>query len=132
MKPLPGGAGFGGVARKPISRPIVLALIAVLAIVAARMIFGQHDNAYERVARDVTAALQKNDVAAVRSYQEAGMAANVTASRVGRGADDLAPLGTIKSVKQTSFDNDTGFYGFDVDPDKKIVRFHYDEPLLTK
>jgi len=131
--------------RRPISRPIALGLILLLVIVAGRLIFGHHENKYERIASAVTLALQKNDVAAVKQYQNAETATHVTASRVGRGADTLGPLGSLKSVKQTAVDDDTRMHQFDVtfdkatvhetikfDPDDKIVMFRYDEPILTK
>ncbi len=148
MKPLPGVAGATGaasIARKPLSRPVVLGIIVILVVVAARLIFGHHENKWERIAGDVTQALQKNDVAAVKSYQNAETATHVTASRVGRGADTLGPLGTMKTVKQTAVDDDTRIHQFDVtfdkgtvretikfDPDDKIVSFRYDEPILSK
>jgi len=139
------GGGAPGIARRPISRPIVLGLIVLLAFVAFRLVFGHHESKFERIASAVTQALQKNDVAAVKQYQNAETATLVTASRVGRGADTLAPLGAIKDVKQTSADDDTRTHQFSVtfdrgtvhetikfDPDDKIVSFRYDEPILTK
>ena len=135
----------GGVARKPISRPVVLILIVLLVFVAARLVFGHHENKWERIASGVTQALQKNDVAAVKQYQNAETATRVTASRVGRGADTLTPLGSLKNVKQTAVDDATRIHQFTVtfdkgtlhetikfDPDDKIVAFRYDEPMLTK
>ncbi len=140
-----GGTGTASIARKPIGRPIVIALIVLLLFVALRLIFGHHENKWERIATGVTQALQKNDVAGVKQYQNAETATLVTASRVGRGADTLAPLGTLKTVKQTAVDDDTRVHQFDVtfdkgtvhetikfDPDDKIVSFRYDEPILTK
>ncbi len=145
MKPLPAGVGATSAARRPISRPIVLATIVVLVLVAARLIFGHHANKFERIAQNVTEALQKNDVAAVRRYQNAETATHVTASRVGRGADTLAPLGAIKRVEQLQSNDDTRVNQFEVtfekgtvhetikfDPDDKIVSFRYDEPVLSK
>ncbi len=145
MKATPALGGSGGIARRPIARPVVLVVIVLLIIVAFRLIFGHHENAYERIATGVTEALQKNDVAGVKKYQNAETATHVTASRVGRGADTLAPLGSLKSVKQTAVDDDTRVHQFDVtfdrgsvhetikfDPDEKIVSFRYDEPILGK
>jgi hypothetical protein len=140
------GGGVGAsVARKPLGRPAVLILIVLLAFVAFRLIFGHHESKYERIASDVTLALQKNDVAAVKQYQNAETATHVTASRVGRGADTFGPLGSLKSVKQVAVDDDTRIHQFDVtfdkatvhetikfDPDDKIVSFRYDEPMLTR
>jgi hypothetical protein len=140
-----GGGRGPSIARRPISRPIALGIIVLLVIVAGRLIFGHHENKYEHVAAGVTRALQKNDVAGVKQYQNVETATYVTASVVGRGADTLAPLGALKRVKQTAADDDTRIHQFDVtfdkgtlhetikfDPDDKIVSFRYDEPVLTK
>ena len=144
MKSLPGSTP-ASIARRPLSRPVVVLVMVLLIGIALRLVFGHHENKYERLAGDVTQALQKNDVAAVKRYQNAETATHVTASRVGRGADTLAPLGTMKGVKETSVDADTRVHQFDVrfdkgsvhetvkfDPDDKIVSFRYDEPILSK
>jgi hypothetical protein len=131
--------------RKPLSRPVSLVLIAIIAFIAFRLVFSHHDNKYETIAAGVTKALQANDIAGVKRYQNAETATQVTASRVGRGADALAPLGSFKSIKETSADADSRVHQFTVtfdkgtlhetikfDPDDKIVSFRYDDPILTK
>jgi hypothetical protein len=139
------GSGGATFARRPRNRPIVVGLIVLLLVVAVRLLFGHHETKFEHIAASVTQALQKNDVAGVKQYQNAETATLVTASVVGRGADALAPLGALKRVKQTSADPDTRIHLFDVtfdkgtmhetikfDPDDKIVSFRYDDIILTK
>ena len=135
------GSGTAGVAR-PSRRPLLLAILAivVVALVLRACIF--HENPYERIARDVTVAVQHNDFAAVNKFQNA--ATTVTRERVGRAADALAPLGDVKSVKQTAVNADTGVYDFDLafahgklheriqfDRERKIVHFGYDHVEKT-
>jgi hypothetical protein len=147
MKP---AAAVAGGAVRPAPSPgqrrlTSLILIALVVIMALRLIFAHHPSKYETIAKDVTVALQKNDVEGVKRWQNAETATHVTASRVGRGADALAPLGAYKNIKETSTDADTRTHQFDLtfdkgtlhetikfDPDDKIVTFHYDEPNLTK
>jgi hypothetical protein len=118
-----------------------LTLVVIVAIAALLRACFVHDNTFEKIARDVTVALQHDDVATVMKYQNAETATEVNRERVGRAADTLAPLGSFRSVKQTSVDNDTRIHDFDLrfehgvvhetikfDPEGKIVRFHYDPP----
>jgi hypothetical protein len=130
--------------RAPVSSPrgrqIMIAVIAVLAILVLIKIFKPHENRYEKLAYDVTIALQNNDVDSVKKYQNAETATLVTRGIVGRAADRLAPLGKLKSVKETTpsgspdrvhefdvaFDKGRVHEKIKVDPDFKIVRFEYD------
>jgi hypothetical protein len=102
-------------------------------------------SSYEAIARDVTIALQHDDLATVDKYQNAETAAQLDHARVGRAADALAPLGDLKSVKETDAVPDRRIYDFDLtfadgtlhekimfDPQNKIVAFHYDAPQLHK
>jgi hypothetical protein len=120
---------------------LLVALLLVASVLHS--LFGHHENAYEHVADEVTVALQHDDVAVVKRFQNAETATHVTAALVGRGADTFAPLGALKSVKETSADADTRVHQFDLtfekgtvhetirfDPDGKVVNFRYDEPTL--
>ncbi len=144
MKP---AAAIGGTPAAPKQRQqtLTLILIVLAGAIVSRLFFAHHENRWETIAAGVTQALQKNDVEGVKRYQNAETATHVTASRVGRGADALSPLGTLKTVKETSVDADTRVHQFDVtfvkgtvhetikfDPDNKIVSFRYDEPVLSK
>jgi len=120
-------------------RMIVYVLIAIVVIVLVRGLFF-HENKYEKLARDVTVALQKNDLAAVEKYQNAETATEVNRGIVGRAADKLAPLGNIKRVKEitgsdaparghefaVTFDHGTVDEKMRLDPQDKIVSFNYD------
>jgi hypothetical protein len=145
MKPATAIAGARPAPSPGQRRITSLLLIVLVAMLAVRLIFGHHPSKEETIAKDVTVALQKNDVEGVRKFQNAETATHVTASRVGRGADALAPLGSYKTIKETSADPDTRVHHFTLtfdkgtldetikfDPDDKIVVFHYDEPNLTK
>jgi hypothetical protein len=141
---LPGrGASAAATARPPRMRLLLLLAAVVLVALALRACFF-HENGYERAAREVTAALQHNDLATVQRYQNAETATEVNRERVGRAADTLAPLGNITGVKQTAVDGATRVYDFDLsfqhgkvhetikfDPNQKIVRFHYDAPVKS-
>jgi hypothetical protein len=125
----------------PRGRQLVFALIALVVILVLIKLFMPHENKYEKLARNVTAALQSNDVDAVKKYQNAETATLVNRGIVGRAADILAPLGKIKSVKETTpqdaadrthefdiaFEKGAIHEKFKVDPDAKIVTFAYEK-----
>ena len=126
----------------PRGRQILFAAIALVVIVLlVKAVFGHHANTYEKLAYDETAALQNNDVDAVRKYQNAETATMITRGLVGRAADRLVPLGKITSVKEvTPTDDPPRVHEFDVafakgmvhekmkvDPDSKIVHFEYNK-----
>lgn len=89
------------------------------------------------LAHDLTMALQSNDVAAVKSYQDATTAAMITPEIVAHAAKQLSPLGSIKSVNDVTpggapvhifdvtFDHGVVREKIKVDPDFKIVQFAY-------
>lgn len=121
-----------------------LTLVVIVAIAALLRACFAHEGTFEKIARDVTVALQHDDVATVLKYQNAETATEVNRERVGRAADALSPLGSFKGVKQTSVNNDTRVHDFDLrfdhgtvhetikfDPEGKIVRFHYDPPTRS-
>jgi hypothetical protein len=144
MRPQPtgGGAAVGsaGAGLPPNQRRlIVYAVVAIIVIVLVRGLFF-HENKYEKIARDVTVALQKNDLATVEKYQNAETATEVNRGIVGRAADKLAPLGSLKRVKEitgsnapvrgheftVTFDRGTVDEKMRLDPQDKIVSFSYD------
>jgi hypothetical protein len=127
------------VAANPRGRQLLIALVAVIVIVALFKLFGPHENRYEKIAREVTVALQNNDIETVKKYQNAETATLVTRGIVGRAADRLAPFGKLKSVKETTpsdapdrvhefnvtFANGAVIETIKFDPDSKIVHFGY-------
>lgn len=128
-------------ASNPRGRQLLIALVALIVIFGLIKVFGPHENKYEKLARNVTVALQSNDVDAVKKYQNAETATTVNRGIVGRAADRLAPLGKLKDVKEvTAQDAPDRVHEFDVtfergtihekikvDPDFKIVHFQYDK-----
>ncbi len=98
------------------------------------------ENRYEKIADGMTHALQANDLAGVQKYQNAETATQVNRARVGRGADQLAPLGKLKKVKENTpagdgdrvhefdltFASGTVHEKIKFDPQDKVVRFAYD------
>jgi hypothetical protein len=138
---LPGGVPAP---RAPLSMPariMVIVLVAVLGFGLLRAVFGHHETQEERIAWDVTAALQQNDLPGVEKWQNVETATQVTHGIVGRAADAFAPLGKLEKIRETSADAQTRVHQFDVtfdkgvvretikfDPSDKIVGFKYDLP----
>jgi hypothetical protein len=140
MKSLPTIAPRRTTTANPRNRQLLIALIAVVLIIGLfRTLFGHHENKYETLAHDLSAALQANDLDKVKSYQNAETATLINRGIVGRAADALAPLGKIKRVTETTpsgapdrvhefnvtFDKGAVTEKMKVDPDFKIVHFTY-------
>lgn len=118
---------------------VIIAVVVVLAVLVLRACAGG-ENRYEKIAHGMTQALQNNDVGGVQKYQNAETATQVNRARVGRGADQLAPLGKLKKVKENTpagdgdrvhefdltFANGTVHEKMKLDPQDKVVRFQYD------
>jgi len=131
----------------PRKRRLFWAGIAVLfAALLFQLLFSHHDNRYEKLAGEVTTALANNDLATVEKYQNAETATHINRGVVGRAADTLAPLGKIKDVRENtpagdgdrvhefdvSFEHGIVHEKMKIDPDDKIVAFHYDDPVPAK
>jgi hypothetical protein len=124
---------------------LLLALVAIVLIVFARSRM-PGENRYEAIARGMTAALQNNDLAAVQRYENAETAAEMSRVRVAQAADALGPLGKIGRVHETTpKDDPPRVHEFDVafakgnvhermqlDPQDKVVHFHYDAPQAKR
>jgi hypothetical protein len=139
---LPGGS-TGTATAKPV-RPNVtrVALIAIVLIIAFSLIrsfVSHHETGYERIARELTLALQANDLATVDKLQNSETRGHVTRAAVGHAADVFAPLGDLKTTRETTANGET--HEFDAtfdkgvvhetiqfDPDSKIVHFRFDPP----
>lgn len=135
----------GTVATRPANantrRLLLVALVAIIVIGLVRGIFSHHDTAYEKIAGEITVALQKNDLAAVDKFQNAETVTQVSHSVVGRAADAFGPLGKLDRVRETSvagrthqfdatFDKGTVHETIRFDPENKVVGFKYDPPTL--
>jgi hypothetical protein len=129
-------------ARSPRGRQLLIGFIAVLLMFELwRLLFGHHANTYEKLAYNVTVALQNNNLDEVKKYQNAETATLINRGVVGRAADALAPLGKLKSVRETTpsdapdrvhefdvaFDKGAIHEKMKVDPENKIVHFTYNK-----
>jgi hypothetical protein len=117
-------------------RLIITAVVVVLGFTLLRGCFF-HENKYEHIARDLTAALQSNDLPAVEKLQNAETATHINHGVVGRWADRFTPLGKIVSVKEVTpkdaparshafevtFDKGVVHEDIGVDPEDKVVHF---------
>ena len=118
---------------------VIVAVVVILAVLVLRACAGG-ENRYEKIAHGMTQALQNNDVSGVQKYQNAETATQVNRARVGHGADQLAPLGKLKKVKENTpagdgdrvhefdltFASGTVHEKMKLDPQDKVVRFQYD------
>jgi hypothetical protein len=135
----------GGAPARPFNRnPTRILLIAVVLLIVfalARGMFGHHETPYEKIASEMTVALKNNDLAGVQKFQNAETKTLVTHSVVGRDADAFAPLGNLKSVRETSVEEARRIHQFDAtfdkgvvhetirfDPENKVVGFKYEMP----
>jgi hypothetical protein len=123
-------------------RLLLLVLLVVLVILLVRAC-APHENKYEKIANELTVAVQNNDLAGVQKLQNAETATHVNRGIVGRLADRFAPLGKIKSVKEdtpagttdrrhefvVTFEKGTIYEDIGFDPEDKIVHFN---PSLEK
>lgn len=145
MIPAVGGASRTARPPSPAAKTTQWLLIAVVLVIVfglVRGLFAHHDTAYEKIAGQMTIALQNNDLAGVQKFQNAETATQVTHAVVGRDADVFAPLGKLKTVRETAgepTDAQRRIHHFDVtfdkgvvhetirfDPDNKVVGFKYD------
>ena len=100
-----------------------------------------HENQYEKIARELTQAVQNNDYDARREARErARRPPRWGTAGSAHAADAFAPLGKIKSVKEnTPADDGDRVHEFDVtfengvvhekiqfDPRDKVFKFKYD------
>lgn len=128
--------------QRPFSRTTGTLIVIVIALIVfglLRSLFSHHETTYEKIAREMTVALQNNDLAGVQKFQNAETKTLVTHTVVGRDADAFAPLGKLQRVRQTSADDARRIHQFDAafdkgvvhetirfDPENKVVGFKYD------
>jgi hypothetical protein len=139
----PGMRGAAPPSRARANQSILLAIALVVLVLLARACF-PGENRYERIAGAVTTALQHNDLAGVQKYENAETAAEMSRVRVAQAADALAPLGAMRRVKETtpkgapprvhefdvSFAKGSVHERMQLDPQDKVVHFHYDAPQV--
>ncbi|GAC1405128.1 MAG: hypothetical protein NVSMB64_09460 [Candidatus Velthaea sp.] len=141
-RPRPGGSAAAAANQR---RLLIIAVAVLLAALLFKGFFGG-ENAYEKIAHQLTAALQANDLAGVQKLQNAETATHVNHGVVGRASDTLAPLGKIKKVKETTpkdaadrvhefdvrFDKGAVHEMMKLDPQNKIVSFRYEPAAAAK
>jgi hypothetical protein len=117
---------------------VILAVFVIVLVLLIRACAGG-ENRYEKIAHQLTEAVQKNDIDAVKKLENAETAADTNHSRVGHAADLFGPLGAIRRVKENTPPNDgQRVHEFDVtfangaahekilfDPDGKVFRWAY-------
>ena len=130
--------------QRPFSRTTAIAIAVVVLLIIfslMRSLFSHHDTVYEKIAGEMTVALQNNDLAGVQKFQNAETKTLVTHAVVGRDADAFAPLGKLKTVRETSVEEARRIHQFDAtfdkgvvhetirfDPENKVVGFKYEMP----
>jgi predicted Holliday junction resolvase-like endonuclease len=117
----------------------MIAVVLVIVILLVRAVVMHHETSYEKVARELTDALQQNDIAAVDKLQNSETRAHVTRAAVGHAAEVFKPLDRLDRVRETAVDGET--HEFDAffdkgtvhetiqfDPDNRVVHFKFDPP----
>ncbi len=148
VTPGPGPVRTGTTAPVLDGRRNQLYILAVFVIVLVLLVraCSARENQYEKTAHELTAAVQANDYNAVAKLENSQTVANMGHGRLGIAADDLAPLGKIKRVRENTPASDAPrFHEFDVtfdrgtvheriqfDPDNKVFGFKYDPPVKNK
>ncbi len=148
VTPGPGPARTGTAAPVMDGRRNQLMILAVFVIVLVLLVkaCAGRENTYEKTAHELTAAVQNNDFKAVAKLENSQTAAVMGRGRLGKGADELGPLGKIKRVHENTpsgagdrihefdvtFDRGTTHEKIQFDPDNKVFAFHYDRPVTNK
>jgi hypothetical protein len=115
----------------------ILAAFVIVLVLLVRACSGR-ENTYERIAHELTQAIQNNDYAAVAKLENAETAADMGRARLGHASDQLAPLGKIKRVHEVpttsktprvhefdvSFDKGAAHEIIQFDPANKVFHFH--------
>ena len=123
---------------------VILAVFVVVLVLLVRACAGG-ENRYEKIAHQLTGAVQANDYAAVAKLENSETAATMGKGRLGAASDALAPLGKIKRVHENTPSGDPPrVHEFDVtfekgsvhetiefDPDGRVFHFAYDKPKRT-
>ena len=124
---------------------VILAVFVIVLVLLVRACSGR-ENQYEKIAHELTAAVQNNDYNAVAKLENAQTAADMGRGRLGKAADVLGPLGKIKRVHENTpagapprvhefdvtFDGGATHERIQFDPDNKVFGFKYDPPAKNK
>ena len=118
---------------------LILAIFVIVLVLLVRACSGR-ENQYERIAHELTAAVQNNDYNAVAKLENAQTTVEMGRGRLGTAADKLAPLGKIKRVHENTpasdgprvhefdvtFDKGAVHEKIELDPDGKVYHFRWD------
>ena len=121
---------------------VILAVFVIVLVLLVRACSGR-ENTYEKIAHELTAAVQNNDYNAVAKLENAETVAKMGHGRLGTAADRLQPLGKIKRVHESTpstdpprmhefdvtFDGGTVHETIEFDPAGKIFTFHFARPV---
>jgi hypothetical protein len=124
---------------------VILAVFVIVLVLLVRACAGG-ENRYEKIAHQLTAAVQANDYNAVAKLENSETAAEMGHARLGAAADALAPLGKIRRVRENtpsadgprvhefdvSFEHGTVHEKIQFDPDNKVFHFAYDRPQRAR
>ena len=120
---------------------IALAVFVIVLVWLVRACAGG-ENRYERIAHQLTQAVQNNDYAAAAKLENVGTAADTPRERFGKASDTFTRLGRIRRVKENTpatdgprvhefdvtFDKGTVHEKIELDPQDKVFHFQYDPP----
>jgi hypothetical protein len=124
---------------------VILAVFVVVLVLLVRACSGR-ENQYEKIAHELTAAVQNNDYNAVAKLENAQTVVDMGRGRLGAAADRLAPLGKIKRVHESTpatagprmhefditFDGGSVHERIQFDPENKVFSFKFDRPVKSK
>jgi hypothetical protein len=124
---------------------IALAVFVIVLVLLVRACAGG-ENRYEKIAHELTQAVQNNDYNAVAKLENVETAAEMGHGRLGHAADVLAPLGKIRRVKENTpagdgprvhefdvrFENGSAHEKIQFDPNDKVFHFAYDQVQKPK
>jgi len=126
--------------------PWVAIVIAILVALGVLRACAGHENSYEHVTRELNAAIQENDLNAVKKLEDTATADTMSRARLGAATDALEPLGKLRRVKEVALPSDAAatprLHQFDVsfehgtvreevtfNSKDQVVHFHYDAPV---
>ncbi|MBV8074008.1 MAG: hypothetical protein JO140_01175 [Candidatus Eremiobacteraeota bacterium] len=126
----------------PLPSSMRWALVALLVAIIVFSFLTHRENAHEKLFARVTEAVQRNDMSPVAKDFNAVQREQLTRGSVGRLSDQLAPLGKLKNVRETTpKDASARHFTFDVafekatwkgfmilDEDGKITSFYLRPP----
>jgi hypothetical protein len=117
----------------------ILAVFVIVLVLLVRACSGR-ENQYEKIAHELTAAVQNNDYNNVAKLENSETAVTMGRGRLGAAADKLSPLGKIHRVRENTpatagprvhefditFDRGAVHEKIQFDPQNKVFSFRFD------